>query len=235
MKKVFIILSRDPRSAQIMMFLINSLLSKNYHIDLFYYESKIYLDAYGKLKFKNKNINLHPLKVGTSNKIKIFKRIFYIIKEFKKTNPSYVFSIDKKSFLTIPFLSFLFKKFKKIHIVLDFNDPKDETLKESLISKIQFLYSKYVDLFLFPSSERAKKFFELSNIKNGRFAVLSNSFPRNFKPVIGNQLDAILLKRNIKCSKIICSLGTIGNNHYHKELIQSVMTWTDDKILIIRQ
>ena len=76
MKKIFIILSRDPRSAQIIMFLINSLLNKNYHIDLFYYETKLYLDAYEKLKFKNKNIKIHPLKIGNSNKFKFIKRIY---------------------------------------------------------------------------------------------------------------------------------------------------------------
>ena len=76
MKKVFIILSRDPRSAQIMMFLINSLLSKNYHIDLFYYESKIYLDAYGKLKFKNKNINRAI--ITALEKYRMLNRIFLL-------------------------------------------------------------------------------------------------------------------------------------------------------------
>ena len=63
--------------------------------------------------------------------------------------------------------------------------------------------------------------------------MLSNHFPINFKPSIGNELNRILKDRNINYSKIICSLGTIGNNHHHEELIQSVKDWKDGKILII--
>ena len=64
MKKIFIILSRDPRSAQSMMFLINSLLDKNYYIYLFYNESELYLNAYEKLVFESKNIKIYPLKIN---------------------------------------------------------------------------------------------------------------------------------------------------------------------------
>ncbi len=233
MKKIFIILSRDPRSAQIIMFLINSLLKKNYHIDLFYYETKLYLDAYEKLNFENKNIKIHPLKIGKSNKFKFIKRIFHILIEFNKIRPTHVFTVDKKSFLIIPFLNFFFKKFKKIHIILDFDDPKNETIKESILTKIQFFFSKYVDLMIFPSFERAKIFFKFSKQINKKFSLLSNHFPINFKPSIGNQLNRILKDHNINYSKIICSLGTIGNNHHHEELIQSVKDWNDGKILII--
>lgn len=233
MKKIFIILSRDPRSAQIMMFLINSLLNKNYHIELFYYETKLYLDAYEKLNFESKNIKIHPLKIGKSNKFKFIKRIIYILREFKKKKPTHVFTVDKKSFLVIPVLNLFFKQFKKVHIVLDFDDPKDETFKEGIITKIQFYFSKYIDLFLFPSSERAKIFFKFSNIINKKFSLLSNHFPINFKPSIGNELDKILENKKLTYSKIVCSLGTIGKNHHHEELIKSVVDWEDNKILII--
>ncbi len=233
MKKIFIILSRDPRSAQIMMFLINSLLKKNYHIDLFYYETKLYLDAYENFNFTNKNIKIHPLKIDKSNKFKFIRRIFHILREFKKIRPTHVFTVDKKSFLLIPILSFFFKNFIKIHFILDFDDPKKETFKESIITKIQFFFSKYVDLIIFPSSERAQTFFKFSKKINKKFSILSNHFPINFRPIIGNELYKILKNRKMNYSKIICSLGTIGNNHYHEELIQSVNDWKDDKILII--
>ena len=96
-------------------------------------------------------------------------------------------------------------------MILDFENPSNESFKESIITKIQFFFSKNVDFFLFPSAERAKKFFEFSKIYNKKFSVLSNHFPINFKPEIGNELDKILKEKKISYSKIICSLGTIGD------------------------
>ena len=165
MKKIFIITSRDPRSAQILMFLNNALLDKNYHIDLFYHESKLYLDTYGKLKIKNKNMKIHPFKVSNSNKINFIKRTLKIIKEFRKVKPNHVIAVDKKSLLISMILNFFSLNFKITYMVLDFEDPKNEGIKESIISKIQFFFSKKVDLFLFPSLERAKRFFMLSKLK----------------------------------------------------------------------
>ncbi len=233
MKKIFIILSRDPRSAQIMMFFIKALLNKNYHIHLFYHETKLYLNAYGKLKINNKNIKIHPFKILKQNKLNFFKKTIKIIKEFKKVKPSHVIAVDKKSLLISLILSFFDSSFKKIHMVLDFDDPKSETIKEGIITKIQFFFSKKVDFFLFPSLQRARKFFRLSQLNNKSFTVLSNHFPLNFKPNIGNKLDGILKKKKINYTKIVCSLGTIGDNHYFEELVESVVSWDDGNILII--
>lgn len=233
MKKIFIILSRDPRSAQSMMFLINSLLDKNYYIYLFYNESELYLNAYEKLVFESKNIKIYPLKINQSNKVNYLKKIFQIAKEFKNIKPTHVITVDKKSFLITPILAWISKKFKNIHIVLDFDDPKNESYKERVVTKLQFFFAKYVDLFLFPSTERAKKFFEFSKSENEKFIVLSNHFPKHFKPKIGNDLDQILKKNKVIYSKIVCTLGTIGHNHYFKELIESVVNWDKGIILII--
>ena len=233
MKNIFIILSRDPRSAQILMFLINSLLRKNYHIHLFCHESKTSTDTYKKIKFINENIKIHTLKIGNSNKFNFIKRAIHIIKELKKIKPIHIIAVDKKSFLIVPILNLFNKKFKKTHMILDFENPSNESFKESIITKIQFFFSKNVDFFLFPSAERAKKFFEFSKIYNKKFSVLSNHFPINFKPEIGNELDKILKEKKISYSKIICSLGTIGDDHYLHELIKSVVDWKNDKILII--
>ena len=233
MKKIFIILSRDPRSAQIIMFFINALLSKNYYIHLFYHETKLYLNAYGKLKINNKNIKIHPINISKQSKFNFFKKTFNIINKFKTVKPTHVIAVDKKSLLICLILNFFSSNFKKIYMVLDFEDPKNESIKEGIISKIQFFFSKKVDFFLFPSFQRAKKFFKLSQTKNKNFAVLSNHFPLNFRPIIGNKLNGILKRKKINYSKIICSLGTIGDNHYFKELVESVVNWDYGNILII--
>ena len=233
MKKIFIILSRDPRSAQVLMFLINALLKKNYHIHLFYHRSKISNDAYGELDFKNNNIETHPFDVGSSNKLNFIVKTLEIIKKFNIIKPTHIIAVDKKTLFIVFFLNFFKKKFNKIHMILDFDYPKNESIKESLITKIQFFFSRYVDLFLFPSTKRAKKFFQLSTINDKNFTILSNHFPKNFKPEVSNKLNQILNDKNIKYSKIVCSLGTIGHNHYFPELIRSVSQWEDGVILII--
>ena len=160
---------------------------------------------------------------------------FFFLLSFKLIflhKPKFLIIYNKKALFCNIFLRIFFPKLTIIYHNFDFDDTKNiENIKLILQTKLEFFLARFCKILIFPNIQRANKFTNLANIKNTKVFEFPNCFPKNYNPKRSNSLNKILnINNNIM---LVSRLGSIGSNHYIKELILSVRFWKKNTLLLI--
>ena len=236
-KKIFFIIWGDPKFYQTLIFLSQYLSEKNYEINIFCKKPKIDKDIIEEINFgKNTIIRFYPLNFKfLPNFINLIGFSFYCFFKFLSHNPEKIIFFNNKSIFCLGLIR-IFKKInnKLIYHNFDFDNPANlKSLRERILSKLEFSLSKFVDFLVFPSIERANFFQNITKIDKLKFFEFKNCFPKKFTPIKSNSFKEFLDRNSISDKKIICYLGSIGPSHHLNEIIDSVKYLNNNFILII--
>lgn len=221
----------NPRWYNTLIFSAKSFSDKKYNVHVIH--RKLEYDGLGKIDFGKKTSFYSP-----SSKKKLFflsEYLLFFFISFKiifLNKPKFLVIYNRKALFCNIFLRIFFPKLKIIYHNFDFYDPKNiKDIKILLQTKLEFFLARFCKILIFPNDKRGKKFTNLANIKNIKVIEFSNCLPKNYCPKRSKSLNRML---NIDSKILLVSrLGSIGPNHYIKELILSARFWKKNTFLII--
>jgi len=231
MQNIIFAIWDNPRWYNTLIFSAKSFCDKNYKVHIIHRKAET--DGLGKIDF------------GRKTSFYLFgcnKRIFFLLDYFLffllsfklilLQKPRFLIIYNRKALFCNIFLKIFFPRLKIIYHNFDFDDPKNiKDIKILLQTKLEFFFARFCKILIFPNAKRGKKFINLANIKNTKVIEFLNCFPKNFYPKYSKSLNKIL---NISNNAMLVSrLGSIGPNHFIKELILSVRFWKKKTILVI--
>ena len=231
MQNIIFAIWDNPRWYNTLIFSAKSFCEKNYNVHIIH--RKVKDDSLKKIDF-GKKTSFYSF--GGKKKIFFLLDYFlFFLFSFKLIflyKPRFLVIYNRKALFCNIFLNIFFPRLKIIYHNFDFDDPKNiRDIKIFLQTKLEFFFARFCKILTFPNARRGNKFINLANIKNIKVIEFLNCFPKNFYPKRSKLLNKIL---NINDNIILVSrLGSIGPNHYIKELILSVRFWKKNSMLII--
>jgi glycosyltransferase involved in cell wall biosynthesis len=231
MQNILFAIWDNPRWYNTLIFSAKSFCDKNYRVHIIHHKAED--DGLGKIDF-GKKTSFYSF----GSKKKIFFLLDYLLfflfcfKLIFLYKPKFLVIYNRKALFSNIFLKIFFPRLKIIYHNFDFDDPKNiKDIKILLQTKLEFFLAKFCKILVFPNIRRGKKFINLANIKNTKVINFLNCFPKNYYPQHSRSLSKILnINNNIL---LVSRLGSIGPNHYIKELILSVRFWKKNTFLVI--
>ena len=231
MQNIIFAIWDNPRWYNTLIFSAKSFCDKNYNVHIIHRKAE--KDSLGRIDF-GKKTSFYSF--GGEKKIFFLLDYFlFFLFSFKLIflyKPRFLIIYNRKALFCNIFLNIFFPKLKIIYHNFDFDDPKNiKDIRNFLLTKLEFFLARFCKILTFPNIERGNKFINLANIKNTKVIEFLNCFPKNYYPKRSKSLSKIL---NVNGnSLLVCRLGSIGPNHYIKELILSVRFWKKNTMLVI--
>jgi hypothetical protein len=231
MQNIIFAIWDNPRWYNTLIFSAKSFCEKNYNVHIIH--RKVEDDSLRKIDF-GKKTSFYSF--GGKKKIFFLLDYFlFFLFSFKLIflyNPRFLVIYNRKALFCNIFLNIFFPRLKIIYHNFDFDDPKNiRDIKIFLQTKLEFFFARFCKILTFPNARRGNKFINLANIKKIKVIEFLNCFPKNYYPKRSKLLNKILnINDNIM---LVSRLGSIGPNHYIKELILSVRFWKKNSMLII--
>ncbi len=221
----------NPRWYNTLIFSAKSFSDKKYNVHVVH--RKVEHDSLGKIDFGKKT-----LFYSLGSKKRLFSLLEYLLFFFISfkiiflCKPKFLVIYNRKALFCNIFLRIFFPRLKIIYHNFDFDDPKNiKDIKILLQTKLEFFFARFCKILIFPNAKRGNKFINLANIKNTRVIEFPNCFPKSYYAKRSDSLNKILnINNNIL---LVSRLGSIGPNHYIKELILSVRFWKKNTLLVI--
>ena len=221
----------NPRWYNTLIFSAKSFCDKNYNVHIVHH--KAVDNDLGKINFGKKT---SVYSSGGKRKFSILLDYFlFFFLSFKLVliyKPRFLVIYNRKALFCNIFLRVFFPRLKIIYHNFDFDDPRNiKDVKILLQTKLEFFFARFCKILIFPSAKRGNRFINLANIKNTKVIEFLNCFPKNYYPKCSKSLNRML---NIDNKILLVSrLGSIGPNHYIKELILSARFWKKNTLLVI--
>jgi len=231
MQNIIFVIWDNPRWYNTLIFSAKSFCEKNYNVHIIY--RKIEEDSLGKIDFgKKTSFYSFGGKKKTFFLLDCFLFFLFSFKLIFLYKPRFLVIYNRKALFCNIFFNIFFPKLKIIYHNFDFDDPKNiKDIRIFLLTKLEFFLARFCKILIFPNAKRGNKFINLANIKNAKVIEFLNCLPKNYYPRRSKSLNKIL---NINDNILLVSrLGSIGPNHYIKELILSVRFWKKNTMLII--
>jgi len=231
MQNIIFAIWDNPRWYNTLIFSAKSFSDKKYNVHVVH--RKVEDDNLGKIDFGKKT-----LFYSFGSKKRVFSLLEYLLFFFISfkiiflCKPKFLVIYNRKALFCNIFLRIFFPRLKIIYHNFDFDDPKNiKDIKILLQTKLEFFFARFCKILIFPSTKRGNKFINLANIKNSIVIEFPNCFPKNYYAKRSDSLNKILnINNNIP---LVSRLGSIGPNHYIKELILSVRFWKKNTLLVI--
>lgn len=177
--------------------------------------------------FPEKNIKFIISEI--SNKA-IIDDIVFRFKYFTNNKYEWVIGFDNGGVIRGG-ISTVFTKCKLIYHSLEFYEPVNRSLKHKIIKLIEIIFS-FKARFIFSQDTYRIKFLKNDLYqRNSKFRIIYNS-PSNVKLDIRPNYFRNLFKISEDKIIVLC-VGSLIKEHYVKELINSINTWSDQFILIL--
>ena len=236
-KKIFFVIWADPKFYQTLIFLAQHLSENNCEINIICKKPRIEEDIIESFNFgKNTKVCFYPFNINfLPNFINFIGFSFFCCFQYLLYGPEKIIFFNKFSLLCLALIRFFKKKNSKfIYHNFDFEDPSTlKSIKEKILCKLEFIFSKFIDFLVFPLMERANFFQSITKIDKIKFFEFKNCFPKKFNPEKSNVFEKFLEENRIYNKHIICHLGSIGPAHHIKEIIDSIKYLNKNIILII--
>ena len=237
MKIIFFVLWGNPKFYQTLIFLAQSFSKKGFKVYILSRNTTKEKDIIKNVSFgkNSKLINCPKFFSGYHNQLDYIFFIFFVLIKYLSKKPKNIIFFNKKAlFISILLNLFKSKKIKFIYHNFDFELIQgNQSLKETLLIKLEFFSSKNCDYLIFPSNQRSRLFKLKSRNTNSKIYSFMNCFPIKNKIRNSSNRKKFLFKSQLKKKKIICHLGSIGPDHYLEEIIKSFKNLKDNIILII--
>lgn len=236
MKKIFLIIWGDPKFYQTLIFLSKKFTKQNLKVFILCKNINKKSDIVKNIYFE-KDIILLKSPIFFSRKFNWVNYIifnFFIIFQLLLKNPNHLIYFNKKALFNVLIARFLKKKINLIYHNFDFEIPsKKKQFKEKLLIKLEFYCTKFCNHLVFPSLKRASTFRKFSMNKSSQYYSLMNCFPKKFTYKVSASFNNFIIKNGLKSKIFICYLGSIGPNHYLKEIVESFKLLDNKFVLII--
>ncbi|MDC3184601.1 glycosyltransferase [Candidatus Pelagibacter sp.] len=236
MKKIFLIIWGDAKFYQTLIFLSQKFSRQNLEVFILCRNINKNKDVVKNIYF-GKNVRLLKSPIFFLSEFNLVNYIifnFYILFQVLIKNPNHLIYFNKKALFNILITRFFKKKINYIYHNFDFEIlNKKKKFIETFLIKLEFHCSKLCNHLVFPSVKRASIFKKFSMNKSSKYYSLMNCFPKKFTFKNSLNFNNFIKKKGLKSKIIVCHLGSIGPNHYIKEIIESFKLLNNKFILII--
>jgi len=205
------------------------IISRNHDRPQPIYPNNVKLYRLGQLKTEREKQKQGKIKKVLEYLTFLIRSVFYV--RFFKCN--LIYSYDMHGFLAGLFASYSGKKIPLIYHNLDITDLKLVSGLSLFVKHFEILFARYANKIAFPDINRARFFKKEANLKYLPEVVMNTPLRITQLP-LRNLLKEILISKSINEKVRVLSLhGSIGATCYVMELVQSMVYWPSDTMLIL--